>query len=69
MLKIIDVTAGKNRLGVQWITICWIAKSDMGECTFFREHGSSKWQVASEGMSKEFCGELLKLWLERCIIK
>ena len=69
MLTIVDVTTGKNRLGTQWLNISWIASGSMGECIFFRKRGSSKWQVTSEGMSKEFCAELLKLWLEGCIIK
>ena len=69
MLTIVDVTTGKNRLGVQWLNISWIATENMGECIFFKEHGSNQWKVKSEGMSKEFCAKLLKLWLEGCKIK
>ena len=67
-LTIVDVTTGKNRLGIQWLNIGWIATIGMGECIFFREHGSNRWQIKSEGMSKEFCAKLLKLWLESCDI-
>ena len=68
MLNIVDATTGKNRLGTQWLNISWVSTEDMGECIFFKEQGSSKWHIKSDGMSKEFCTKLLKLWLESCEI-
>jgi hypothetical protein len=71
-LKIIDVSCNQNELGTQYLRIEWASDIGFGEYEFYKTKDSDQWKIDSEymdrGDDKEFGQELLRLWLESCIV-